>query len=88
MSLAKLHPKTVVEVTSCEPHVVAAVLSRAEEMCKELGIIQGNALTDVERMAVTDEKGFSARPGSLHHACFADSVLVSHTPTHAGNLVC
>ena len=64
LSLAKLKAKSVVEVTSCEPHIVAQAFSTLEEMCERIHIIHEGKLVPSEcsRMAVCDEKGFSGRP--------------------------
>ena len=67
LSCTKLRAKPVVEVTSCEPHIVAKAFTTLEQMCVRNGIVADDVLqaSESSRLAVVDEKGFSARSGGL-----------------------
>ena len=60
------------KVTSCEPHIVAQAFTTLEEMCVRNGIVAGGVLqaSEASRLAVVDEKGFSARLGAEFSICF------------------
>ena len=72
LSCTKIRAKPVVEVTSCEPHIVAQAFTTLEEMCVRNGIVAGGVLqaSEASRLAVVDEKGFSARLGAEFSICF------------------
>lgn len=65
LSLSKLKAKTLVEITSCEPHVVSQAFTALEEMLERAHITHNGRLipSECSRVAVCDEKGFSTRQG-------------------------
>ena len=69
LSLSKLKTKTLVEITSCEPHIVSQAFTTLENMLERAQIIHHGRLVPSEcsRVAVCNEKGFSSRQvGSIH----------------------
>lgn len=67
LSLSKLKAKTLVEITSCEPHVVAQAFTVLEDMLERAHITHNGRLipSECSRVAVCDEKGFSTRQGHV-----------------------
>ena len=70
LSLSKLKTKSVVEITSCEPHIVSQAFTALETMLERAKLIQDGRLVPSEcsRLAVCDEKGFSSRQANFLHA--------------------